>query len=257
MAKADPLFTFFSFLKYKFRAKGKHGIHSPFVYRLYEEVVKGSESWTENSIEGIRDSLKKNPSTLEITDFKNNTTNIRSVAKIANTTLSSRRFSAFLHFLATHLNTKEILETGTSLGINTAYLALDPKRKVTTIEGNKSLVDVAGRNFEKLGLRNISLQHTELKSSFSKILEGSEFQMIFLDAEHSGRTLEFCLNEIDKYLDEIKVIIIHDIYWSRDMFSHWNKIMNQERYPLTIDIFDAGLLFPDIDIEKQHFTLKF
>jgi hypothetical protein len=41
------------------------------------------------------------------------------------------------------------------------------------------------------------------------------------------------------------------------MKNAWRDIVNDENYPLTIDCFHMGIIFPEIEMEKQHFVLKY
>lgn len=257
LSKAQPFFTFLSYLNYVFKAKGRHGTHSPFVYQLIDQAILPGRKKRLKKIEQLRSSLKSDKTVLSFNDLKNGTELQRSISYIAKTSSSSAKFSSFLLQLANQLNTRNILETGTSLGLNTLYLAQSKAKEIHTIEGNRAIAEIAKKNFADFSCEKIRLHQEVLEDAFEHLVKNYQPEMIFLDADHRSRIIRYCLEVVTPYLEKIKVIIIHDIYWSRDMSKGWSEIKKSEKFPLTIDLFEAGLIFPNFDGEKQHFILKF
>jgi predicted O-methyltransferase YrrM len=255
---AQPLFTTRSYVKYRLKAISAHGIHSPFVFKLFNECILPSASFRLPEIETLREALKNNEDVIELAEFKNNTKKNIPISEIARSTLSRPQFSAFLSLLARLMEVRSFLETGTSLGLNTLYLAKDdPKRKVTTLEGNQSVLSIAKSNAADLGIKNIEFIQGNIYDTFLPSMASHRPEMVFLDADHRASTLDHYMNVMSHFLDKIKVIIIHDIYWSKEMNEKWKELILSSNFNCSVDIFDAGLLFPNIDMEKQHFTLKF
>ncbi len=258
MAKADPFFTFYSFLKHKFFAHGPRHLHSPFVYDLFHSAIKPGKKISIPEIERARASLKNNDALIEVRDFKNDVSAKKSISSIAHTSVSNREFSGFLRMLVQHLDIKVVVETGTSLGINAAYLAYENSGvRVISLEGNDEISDIAGYVFRDLQINNITLIRGEANELLPEIVRAHKPEMVFIDADHRGASIEFCVNALRPAISAIKVIVIHDIYWSKDMNAGWNRLISDSRFPLTIDIFQAGLIFPNLEMEKQHFHLKF
>ena len=75
--------------------------------------------------------------------------------------------------------------------------------------------------------------------------------------DHRSETIHFYLEELKKHGENIKAIVIHDIYWSADMNEAWQTVIRDPDYALTIDCFHAGIIFPSRDMVKQHFVLKY
>lgn len=191
-------------------------------------------------------------------DLKNKKTISTTIAKAAKGSLSSSKFSTFLRLLIDYLGISTVLETGTSFGINTAYLAKSKANHIVTIEGNESISDVAQKTFKELYLDSKITQLTgNLYANFETAISRYQPELIFLDADHRKSSIDFSLDVIKKNFSKVKCIIIHDIYWSRDMNAGWKAIVRDPEFPLTVDIFQAGLIFTDLSIEKQHFLLKF
>ncbi len=250
MAGPDPAFTAISYLNYRLQAKDAFDIHSPFVFSLYNEVVKRSRRFEIPEIEAHRARLRKNHS--DINNLQGPTT----ISKIARRSLSSSGFTAFLHLLVEWIDANSVLETGTSLGVSTAYLAYDQSVQVHSIEESTEIHDFASSSLKNLRLSNAKLINGTLQEVLIPTLKESNPDLIFLDADHRSKALDFCIHSIFEYCDP-SVIIIHDIYWSKDMNQYWKSLVNNQKYPLTVDLFQAGILFPKVEMEKQHFVLKF
>lgn len=172
-------------------------------------------------------------------------------------TASSHKFSLLLYRLINFLQIKNVLETGTSLGINTAYLSQSNAHQIVTIEGSPEIAERAKTRLSKLGLNNVEIIVGRVQEVFYPALVRSQPNLVFLDADHRSETIGFYLQRIKDSGLTIDCIVIHDIYWSRDMHAAWAAIVSNPQYTLTIDIFEAGIIFPNYPIEKQHFTLKF
>lgn len=254
---ASPFFTFKNYLKYRQKAVGSHSIHSPFVFKLFTEIISKSSSFRIPEIEEARKKLKGNHELIDVIDFKSNTSFRKTISTVAKTSLSSANFSAFLLLLVNEMQPKTVLETGTSLGINTMYLSHSSAQKVVTMEASAIISELAKKEFRKLDQDKILLEFGDLTKTFEQVLVRYNPEFIFLDADHRGSALKMQIEKIMKLPMPAACIVIHDIYWSQDMQKTWQELVSDTRFALSIDIFQAGILFPFKSIEKQHFTLRF
>lgn len=207
-------------------------------------------------IEEKRKTLLQNDDPIDVIDFKTGRTQLKTVGNVARTSLSQSKFSNFLRLLCDYLEIKTALETGASLGINSLYLSQGRTvEKVVSIEGSDIIYRLAKDTTSNSG--NIQLLSGNLYDLFESTLVLHEPDLIFLDADHRKSAIDFCLDKIQQHCRNIKCIVIHDIYWSKDMASAWQEIIRSKSYNLTIDIFQAGIIFPNHPMEKQHFTLRF
>lgn len=253
----DFYFRINQFIHYKRSAVGAHALHSPFVFTLYTEIILKSAKHYSDEIETLRKALHKNHDLIETTEFKSQTVVLKSISDIAKTSLSRRKFSAFLYLLANHLQVDSILETGTSLGINTLYLSRSSAKSITTIEGSTVISDLAQKNFHQLQASKIELINANMYDCLEQQIVRNQPDFYFLDADHRSSSIAFCIDLILRHTPNAKCIVIHDIYWSKDMMEMWQELIQDPRFPLTIDLYQAGILFPNMDMEKQHFTLHF
>jgi len=259
LGKAEPFFTLFSFLKYRIKAKGRHGTHSPFVYRLIEQCLLPAAQSKDQSIEQCRNQLRKQNQVIQVLDFKSGKLSPKKLSEIARNSLSRGKFSSFLSLFLKYLNAENVLETGTSLGLNAMYLAKPTNiNEVITLEGNKEIAAVAKNTIEGFEQRaKIKITEGTLEDNFQQLLDNHSFDVIFLDADHRSGTIEELYTMIRAKQKKIKAIVIHDIYWSQDMKKCWDRLRVKHEIPITIDLFEAGILIFHIETPKQHFVLKF
>lgn len=250
-------FRLLEYLRYRWQAKNAHGLHSPFVFAFYNRVLRGSKRLPEVETE-INKRYLQNISELSFQDPKTGDHIKTTVSALAKRTWSGRSFSYFLIKLCEWIEAKCFLETGTALGI--AYSMVSHSsglRKIHSIEGSSQLAEKARElSFVPEEVESSIIQG-EVKSIFSQVLMDVNPDIVFLDADHRSETIRFYLSELKKYQGNIRAIIIHDIYWSRDMKSAWQEVVNDPDFPLTIDCFHAGIVFPNREMEKQHFVVKY
>lgn len=254
MNKAQRLFTLKAFLTYYQQALGAHGIHSPFVFELWNKVIVPSKKFRFQHIETFKKELRSRKEEISFKDFKNDKLLVETVGSLARASLSSSRFSSFLFHLLRYQKTSTALETGTSLGINSSYMAKGCQNLIT-IEGNDSIAKLATSNLASLGSTNTVVIKKDVSQGIGDLLTLHQPEVIFLDADHRSSTTRKLIDEI-KNCESVHTIVIHDIYWSIDMNNFWNEMVSDDYFSCSIDLFQAGVLFKK-DMEKQHFVLKF
>lgn len=256
--------TVLDFIKYRIRSKTRHGVHSPFVYRLVDEVIydfNAKDVYSE--IEKSRQNLLKDERWIHITDLgagsmlnKNSKKQVRVLAKNA---LKSASLAQLIHRLALDIKPRTIVELGTCLGITTAYLAkAAPEAKVITIEGCPATAAIARQNLDKLDIHNIEL----LTGNFDDILPNlikntEELDFVYVDGNHrKDATLnyfEWCLPK----LSQNSIMIFDDIYWSKGMKEAWAKIKAHPEVSVSIDLFWIGLIFVRKGQAKEDFVIRY
>lgn len=183
----------------------------------------------------------------------------KNLSEIARTSLSRGKFSSFLCLFLKYLNAEKVLETGTSLGINALYLAKPTSiQEVKTLEGNAAIAEVAKNVIDAFEqYEKIKILEGSIKDLFLLVLDSDAFDVIFLDADHRSSTILESCALIRQKQKTIKAIVIHDIYWSADMKKCWDRLCADPEIPITIDLFEGGILLFAIETPKQHFVLKF
>jgi hypothetical protein len=152
---------FLKYARYLLSAQTRHGIHSPFVYSLLENIILDETPYyIYGSIEKIRSGMLADKSLIKVTDYgagsSAGTGSERRIADIAALSLKSKKYGQLLFRLVNYFKPPEIIELGTSLGISSMYLAAPhPGSKVYTIEGCPEIAAKAKSNFAKINASNI------------------------------------------------------------------------------------------------------
>jgi len=257
-------FTFIKdYLLHRLTAKTRHGTHSPFVYKLADEVIYNKRQFAQyNIIEAQRKKLLQNDTMIQVTDLgagshlnKDRTKKVKEIAKNA---LKSPALAQLIHRLAKFSNPKSIIELGTCLGITSAYLSTAaPEASVITIEGCQQTAAVAKQNFEDLKLNNIRLEVGNFDHILPGILaEQEQLDFVYIDGNHrKDATLNYfnwCLPKVH----ENTMLIFDDIYWSAGMKEAWSAIKAHPQVTVTIDLFWIGLVFFKKGQAREDFKLK-
>src|SRR5690606_7586432 len=127
----------------------RHGVHSPFVYRLIDEVIyEYSIKDYEQAAEALRVALKEDERTITVMDLGAGSMlskrNEKKVSDIARNALKPARIAKLLARLAVFSNAKTIIELGTCLGVTSTYLASAcPDAQVISVEGCPSTAKIA------------------------------------------------------------------------------------------------------------------
>ena len=253
-----------NYIKHFISAKTRHGVHSPFVYRLVDEIVYNNAAKTSYiPIERLRQQLLSDNRTISITDLgagshlnNNKKKQVKSLAKNA---LKSAKLAQLIYRLAEDFKPVNIIELGTCLGLTTSYLAkAAPKAKVISIEGCPETAAVATENLKKLNITNVELKVGNFDQLLPEVINTeSELDFVFIDGNHrKDATLnyfEWCLPK----LSNKSIVIFDDIYWSKGMKEAWNIVKEHPKVTVTIDLFWIGLVFIKPDQVKEHFKIKF
>lgn len=260
-----------SFPLWYLKARNRHGIHSPFLYRFLDQCVYKDRQETEFiSIEEHRLQLRREPTVLNYTDpgagsrllspISNSGNRQReiTVARLARTSLQSARFCRLLYRMVQYFQCKNILEMGTSLGITTAYLAsAAPEGRVYTIEGAEPIARKAAAFFAQQDLRQVHLQNELFDNALANLAPENRFDLIYLDGDHQGNKVLEYFSILMKHIHNSSVLVLDDIRWSTSMFEAWKKICRREEVRISVDMFHLGILFFDPRLTKEHFTIRY
>lgn len=253
-----------SYLRYLLSAQNRHGTHSPFVYRLLDEVVYDRTSRDAYRIpEELRKALMHDGRSIAITDLgagsNINTDRVRTVASIARNSAKQPRYGRLLHRLVCEFQPKEMIELGTSLGVSALYQALgNPDGSLVTFEGCPQTAAIARENFAKSGAKNIRL----IEGNFDETLEDylntiDRLDWVFIDGNHrSAPTLRYFEQCLEKSHPGT-VLIFDDIHWSPGMAKAWDSIKAHPKVTVTLDLFQVGIVFLREGQAKQDFVIRY
>ncbi|PBQ33504.1 SAM-dependent methyltransferase [Sphingobacteriaceae bacterium] len=239
------------FARHFFVAKRNgHGVHSPFAYQLCEEVFYNTNAFYDfKKLNNTRSALLANETELLIEDFgagsKTFKSNKRKIKDIAAKGISTQKQSELLYKLINFLKSQSILELGTSLGLNTLYLAkVNKDARVFTIEGSKELHDFASLNAKNMNVENIKFIHSVFEQALPEVLRDlKRLDFFYVDGNHTYEaTMSYFKQALEKRNND-SVFIFDDIYWSEGMTRAWEEIKRNSSVTLSIDTFSFGMVF--------------
>ncbi len=257
------LFQIKAYIKFLWKSKNEHAVHSPFVFTLITKCFYDRKPKAEYQVlKNYRNSLLENTNTIDVTDFgagsKIFKSNTRPISKIAKTAGISRKRSELLFRITTYFKPESILEIGTSLGLATSALALgNMKANITTLEGCPNTITVAKNQFQLFNLKNVAFITTEFRNYFECCnLKPEICNLIYFDGNHSkAATLDYFELLLPTITNE-SVWIFDDIHWSKDMEETWELLKKHPKVSVTIDTFQWGLVFFRREQPKEHFIIR-
>lgn len=258
------LFQIKSYLKFLWKSKNEHGVHSPFVFSLVTKCFYDKKSKPAYAIlKDYRNSLLKNKNTIEVTDFGAGsrvfTSNTREITKIAKTAGITPKRAELLFRITNYFKPENILEIGTSLGLATSALALgNPDALITSLEGCPNTIAIAKNQLRKFHINNTECVTTEF-NDYLKIcnLKSKICNLIYFDGNHQKQATLAYFELLIPTITNNSVWIFDDIHWSKDMEDAWEVIQNHPKVSLTIDTFQWGFVFfRSEQQEKEHFTIR-
>lgn len=244
-------------------SKTRHGVHSPFVYQLVEDVIYDySPKEYELPIEDLRKSLTKDNRVIELLDLGAgslvNKGREKRVGDIAKNALKPPRVAKLLARLAAYSQAQTIIELGTCLGVTSSYLAKATGAKLITVEGCPQTAGIARENFKKLALESIDLRVGNFDDLLPQILEEQDkIDFLFVDGNHRKEATLNYFNACLPKVHEGTLLIFDDIYWSKGMKEAWAQIKSHPKVSVTVDLFYVGLVFFKRDQHKEDFKIRF
>ncbi|WP_296618903.1 O-methyltransferase [Marivirga sp.] len=251
------------YIRYFHLKSDEHSLHSPFFYHFHLNTIKKkafSNEW--KSIENKRKALLEDESEIQIIDLgagsKVENSQSRKIKSIARHSLSIPKFSQFLFRLIKDFKFENTIELGTSLGINTSYLAkANSNASIYTFEADPSAMKIAKE--VNTDLENIKYYEGDIGHLLPEMLNrlNPRINLVYVDANHTYEASVEYFNLILPYLTTQSVYIMDDIHWSVGMKKAWDELKLRKEVTSSIDLFDAGLLFFNPDFQKQHYVLDF
>jgi predicted O-methyltransferase YrrM len=259
-------FRITKYLRYLFLSGSRrgHGIHSPFVFYLVSRVFRNKiEPDIVFTIERVRKRMKADQHYILVSDLGSGSeklkTELRKVSDIAKYSSVPVKYGILLSNMSAEFGKPFILEFGTSLGISALYLAAAcPNAIVETMEGCPVTSDIARENFKEAGLNNIKVLTGSFDELLPAILKGNKIPgLIFIDGNHKKGPVVNYFTRVAEISDNNTVIIIDDIYYSREMEEAWNEIKQCKKVSLTIDIFRMGIVFFRKGINRKDYIIRY
>lgn len=252
------------YLKYLISAKSIHSIHSPFLFQFVKECFdKKNQYYCFDELNRIRKQLINDNTLLQYTHIGAHSTQLKhkniSIKKIFKVAVTPKKYSELYFKIINFLQAKTILELGTSLGLNTMYLAKGTTGKVITIEGQKSVYDYAKNLFKKNQITNIVAVNAYFDEALPEIIkQNTFFDVVFIDGNHTYEATKKYYTMLKPAMNNPSVIIIDDIYWSPEMTKAWKEIIQDKDIKISIDLYRCGIIiFNNTFLYPYHLYLRY
>jgi predicted O-methyltransferase YrrM len=260
----NALHEFKHFLIHKWHAINRHGLHSPFVYDLNTKVLNKNRTFDcFNSLEKERQVLLLDNSKIQVEDLGagSRTTKEakRSIHSIAKNALAPASQAQALFKIVDHFKPKNILELGTSLGLTTCYLAeASKKSRIYTIEGSAAIALKANQLFANRKLQNIESIVGNFDEKLPELISQIDsIDLAYLDGNHRYEPTMRYVEMILQKCNQDSIIILDDIYWSKEMTRAWNELKSDKRFSISLDYYHFGVLFLQKRMTKEDFQLYY
>ena len=255
------LFPLIQYVRYFLIREGKHSIQSPFVFRLYQDLMayvhENKQAFPE--IEKVRKAFLNDKTQMDVGDLgagsQRFSSPLRSVSDIARYSSSPQKYALLYQYFCSLTPTKTAVELGTCLGITSRYLSEVTRGTFYTFEGSETLAEMAKKHLTDKRTQLIFGDISITLPSFLRDKPVVDFA--FLDANHSySHTLSY-FNQLSEHIHEESILIIGDIHWSADMLKAWKEIIKSTRVRLSIDFYECGVLLFKEGLKKSHYILHY
>ena len=241
-----------------------HSLHSPFLFDFYTNVLINEFSFQDlDALKRIRRKFKADNRTINVTDFGAGSlkmkTPSRKISDVARISTTPEKFSKLYSRILRRYNCTDILELGTSVGINTMYLvkAHDATR-VTTIEGSHETALIAKQLFDENAIKNIQVIEGNIDQELPGFLNSIEkIDFAFIDANHRFDPTTRYVEMILKKIHMNSILVLDDIHYSSEMERAWNVVRSHPEVYTSIDLYRCGLIFFNPSLTKQNAVLQF
>jgi predicted O-methyltransferase YrrM len=260
----DLVFRFSSAFSFYRNSVNAHGLHSPFAYDFYCNVLKAKGGFSEDvftKIENKRAGFLKDDTPVSGLEFGPSGKGLMvrdKLSKIAGSALKKPSRARLLARIAQRANPEYMIEIGTCLGITTSYLAAsNRKARVFTLEGNEGRASVSMRLFQELKLDNIELHLGEFSHTLPEVLAKTpRLDFVFIDGNHRKDATVNYFKLIEPLLHNNSVVVLDDIRWSKEMYEAWTELRKRSAVRVSIELIDIGILYFGRELYPQHFKMR-
>lgn len=259
------MYALLQYLRHKWVATTRYGVHSPFMYEFVTQVLPHRPTQFGGEVEALRKQLLHDRAVVEIEDFGagyggHAAPLIRkTLRQVVKSSARSRREGEFLGRMARHYSIRQALELGTNLGFSALHIlgGESPGIELVSIEGAKQLSNLASAHLERFGL-----SATLLIGEFSEVLhtriawDHFHPDFVLLDGNHRKQATLDYVELLLPRLQAQAILVLDDVHWSPEMTAAWEEVIRHPRITVSIDLFSMGVCFLGRPQAKEHFRIQ-
>ena len=246
------------------RYRQGHGIHSPYLFEFVNKVIfNGAELTVPPEILKAHQELKRDQTMIPVTvlgaSSSVDSSGERSVASFASRSSVSVKYGALLYRISRWFEPEMIIELGSGLGISTLYLASgSPQVPLHSIEGNPHRASFAEKVVAGMKLEMLNIHQGEMDKELNKLIPQVKSRFVaFVDGNHRYEPTIAYVRKLMEVAGDEALIIMDDIYWSKEMFKAWNELKSWPESRISIDLYQMGIILLRRDLAKASFKFKF
>lgn len=242
------------YVQHRLEAKNRHGVHSPFVYRLIDEVIYDFRWKSEYSeIEHLRQVLQYDDRSILVYD------QCTSVSALVKNSCKSLRAAKLIYRLANYFSPNQVIEIGTSMGMDTTYLAkAAPQARIISMDQGVDTTAITSENLAKQGIKNVQILTGDLNQVVPDVLaELQSLDFVLINRGYDKKAMINYLNQCLPKFKETSLVVVDAIYLDKEMKEFWQQIKIHPQVTLTIDLFQIGLAFVRPQQAEEHFKIRF
>ena len=241
-------------------------MHSPFVYKLIEEVIRNKQGYPAyRKINEVRLTMLKSSQLIEITELARSRNNlsishrVKSIRSVARESSVNEKYGRLLYRLVAYFKPETLVETGTCLGLSTMYLAMaNDGTRIYTVDACTIKSEQAAFSLKSLDIVNVE-QHIGL---FDVVLPGlirkvEKLDFAFIDGDYSYQETIANFETLLKISHNDTVFVFNEIHRSSEMEKAWDLATDHEQVTASIDLFGIGIVFLKKELSRQNFVIRF
>jgi predicted O-methyltransferase YrrM len=223
------------------RHRRGYGIHSPYLFEFVSKVLFNS-----GDIEY--------PATVKSEHRRLSRENV-----FVRRSSVSGKYGFLLYRITRWFQPEMIVELGTGMGISTLYLSAgSPDTPLHSIEVNKDRAALAAQLICRICPGPVSIHWGEMEEKLEDILPMVPQRFLaFVDGNHHYTPTVHYLSRLMERAGDEAVIVLDDIYWSRDMHRAWQEVISWPEVRVSIDLFHMGILLLRKEVQKRGIKIKF
>lgn len=226
------------------------GIDSPFIYHIVRNVIEAKMHYypfkkldrqCRNMLSVLKEKVLDESLNVEQAFwFKSEYEHLKDCTKL----------NRFLFRLVNFVNPQNIAFIGDDSGLNLTYLAkVDTRRNLFCLGARPYANAFSQSILKEQGVSNLRFSELEVCNNHA-------FDLIQISRTVAPEVLLEFEKNLDKYLNTESYLIIENINKEKGMNLLWNRFKKMERFNVSLDLFDIGILIARKGLKKQNHNLS-